>query len=98
VESGSGFAVAAVANAELANNRLQLTRNDLSQVENQLRDLAEKRASAQRGAELKIVNAGVLQKNVNLPDRLRVAGVGASVTLLAVLLGQIVFARFLWPA
>ncbi len=90
--------VAAVANAELANNRLQLTRTDLNQAENQLRELAEKRATAQRGAELKIVSAGVLQKNVNLHDRLRVAGVGASVTCLAVLLGQIVFARFLWPA
>jgi hypothetical protein len=90
--------VAAVANAELANNRLQLSRTDLDLAESRLRDLAQKRATAQRGAELQMTRAGVLQKNVNLHDRLRVAGVGSSVTFLAVLLGQIALARFLWPA
>ncbi len=90
--------VAAVTNAELANHRLQLTRGDLDQVESQLRGLGEQRAKARRDAELQFVWAGVLQKNVNLTDRLSVAGVGASVTILAVLLGQIVLAKSLRAA
>lgn len=89
--------VAAVAAAELANNRLQLTRTDLDQAESRLRELAAARAAAWRASELKIVSAGILQKNINLEPRLRTAAVGASVTLLAVLLGQILLARSLWP-
>ena len=89
--------VAAVAAAELANNRLHLTRADLDQAETQLRELTEKRAAAQRASELQFVSAGILQKNINLEPRLRTATVGASVTFLAVLLGQILLARSLWP-
>ncbi len=89
--------VAAVAAAELANNRLQLTRTDLDQAESRLRELAEKRAAAQRASELQFVSAGIFQKNINLEPRLRTAAIGASVTFLAVLLGQILLARSLWP-
>lgn len=89
--------VAAVANAELANRKLQFTRSDLDQAQAQLRGLAQQRAQARQDAEFQLVSAGVLEKYVNLGDRLRVAGVGGSVTFLAVLLGQILLARSLWP-
>lgn len=90
--------VSAVAGAELAARRLQLTRNDLDQAQAQLRDLAEDRAQARRDANFQLVSAGVLETYVNMNERLRVAGVGTSVTFLAVLLGQILLARSLWPS
>jgi hypothetical protein len=96
--SSSEQFVAAVAAAELANHRLQLTQKDLSHAEHQLRELAQKRASARRASELTLASAGVIERNVNLGDRMRVAGVGAAVTFLAVLLGQIVLSRALWPS
>lgn len=89
--------VAAVAAAELANNRLQMTRTDLDQARLKLQELSNQRSAARRAAELTMIHAGIVQKNVNLKDRLRIAGVGLTVTLLAVLLGQILLARFLWP-
>lgn len=90
--------VAAVAAAELANHRLQLSRKDLDQAQVRLRELAQRRADQHRASELTIASAGVVERNVNLGHRLRVGGIGAAVTFLAVLLGQIVLARALWPS
>ncbi len=83
--------VTAVLRAELANSRLQLTREDLARMEAQLRELAARRASAGDEPPISLAACGVVQSAVNLPERLRVAGVGAGVAFVAVLLGQLFF-------
>ncbi len=81
--------VASVLRAELANNRLQMTWEDLERTQGQLHELATRRAATDKSADITLVSCGVAQTAVNLPERLRVGGVGAGVTFLAVLFGQL---------
>ncbi|MDO8629415.1 MAG: hypothetical protein Q7R41_02885 [Phycisphaerales bacterium] len=85
--------VAAVLRAELANNRFQMTREDLERTEGQLRDLAARRAAADNHSDIALVSCSVVNAAVNLPEQLRLGGVGVGVTFLAVLLGQLLLRR-----
>ena len=81
--------VASVLRAELANSRLQITQEDLERTQGQLLEFAARRAATNTSADLTLVSCGVVQASVNLPERLHFGAVGAGVTFLAVLLGQL---------
>jgi len=85
--------VAAVLRAELANSRFQMTRKDLDQTEEHLNNLASRRASAAKSADITLVSCGVVGAAANLSERLRISGTGASVTFLVVLVGQLLLRR-----
>lgn len=74
--------------AEVAAARLKLIRKEATRTEDRLRKLAGKRAPAAQAADIELVSCGVMERPVNLTQRLKVGGLGAALTLFTVLLAQ----------
>ena len=78
----------AVLQAELAANRLQTAQENLSRAEQRLGELTAEREAASADIGVELISCGVIGTELNLRQRLRLAGIGFVVTLVAVLAGQ----------
>ncbi len=74
--------------AEVAAARLKLIRKEAARTEDRLHKLAGKRAPAAQAADIELVSCGVMERPVNLTQRLKIGGLGAALTLFTVLLAQ----------
>jgi len=78
----------AVLQAELAANRLQTTQENLAHAQQRLGEMTAEREAANADIGVELISCGVIGTELNLPQRLRLGGIGFVMTLLAVLAGQ----------
>lgn len=73
--------------AEVASARLELTETDLSEITRRLRELVRTRTQSAE-SDIEVVEARVIGPPVRLKERLAMAGLAASLTLISMLAGQ----------
>jgi len=83
----------AVLKAELAADRLQTTQEYLSHAAQRLRELSAEREATSADIGVKLVSCGVIETELNLPQRARLGGIAFGVTLVTILFGQWLMTR-----